>query len=733
MTYNKQISVKVCGNPESNSGFMPLVLFNSPSFQIPDIMYSGFDANSFFFTIKIEADQVVYKIIKNNVNSYGAFREGSLAIGMSIPRGYKLDGGYSPYDVLVALKDAFLSLCMTCKDPITERYEFNKGFIEPKILDETANRFTISPASGPFRPMAGSGPMGYLTASPDNIRLLMNDVHYSEFSSYGEIILAPIAQAPGYAQIENLPIPRVQEFSIIKNGLKDGFVRSTSERISISGVKDSRYYKNSSVDFSIDEIRGGKVVNGVTIDEANEVITINTESLSTPLERKITITFNNKTVEKHFFTHIKGISLVHRSSGRILPVDNNLAFTVRGEVIAILQDVNGFELSLANNDKYRITSTKLQGEELKVVTEEIKVAPTHTPTPTPTTAPLSGSEKKVVINFNAEQYQQHTDEGRLQIKITNQHGKTLRTNVFLKKKDRAYTAEVNEIPATWFREQLDIRFDEKEKYYVASVYNSNKSEILLKFDDFVAVPKGWWKIYVKPHLAKYTLAIGIFLGLIGGFFIGLWLYPLINGEEEASGKKFKCDICSDIFDTKDKLEKHVKSSHKESDRGERGETPTTYKCDNCGEEFRSRKERQDHMAKDCPKAPAGSEEESHGTEDSFRCTECDLTFPSQEKLDMHMRDIHLIEVTPAETYKCEICNKEYADEAGMIACKKRHPKCPVKVRGRVCGKQFKTKGELMSHRRNEHEVHTCRTCGPDTWFNTKDELDEHTRKMHGER
>ncbi len=718
MTYNKQISVKVCGNPESNSGFMPLVLFNSPSFQIPDIMYSGFDANSFFFTIKIEADQVVYKIIKNNVKSYGAVREGSLTIGMSIPRGYKLDGGYSPYDVLVALKDAFLSLCMTCKDPITERYEFNKGFIEPKILDETANRFTISPASGPFRPMAGSGPTGYLTASPDNIRLLMNDVHYSEFSSYGEIILAPIAQAPGYAQIENLPIPRVQEFSIIKNGLKDGFVRSTSERISISGVKDSRYYKNSSVDFSIDEIRGGKVVNGVTIDEENEVITINTESLSTPLERKITITFNNKTVEKHFFTHIKGITLVHRSSGRILPVDNNLAFTVRGEVIAILQDVNGFELSLANNDKYRITSTKLQGEELKVVAEEIKVAPTHTPAPTPTTAPLSGSEKKVVINFNAEQYKQHTDEGRLQIKISNQHGKTLRTNVFLKKKDRAYTAEVNEIPATWFREQLDIRFDEKEKYYVASVYNSNKSEILLKFDDFVAVPKGWWKIYVKPHLAKYTLVIGIILGLIGGFFIGLWLYPLINGEEEASGKKFKCDICSDIFGAQDELNKHKKEKH------------PPYKCSVCGERFSSKAEKDEHIAKGCPKTTAGSEEESHAIEDSFKCEKCELSFSSQEGLDNHIKEYHPIEETPAETFDCDECSMKFIEESALKTHKKKkHPKFKCTVKG--CTREFRSYSELMTHKKNDHEVHACKICG--TWFNSKEGLTGHMKTKHGTR
>ena len=138
------------------------------------------------------------------------------------------------------------------------------------------------------------------------------------------------------------------------------------------------------------------------------------------------------------------------------------------------------------------------------------------------------------------------------------------------------------------------------------------------------------------------------------------------------------------------------------------------------------------MAKYCSKAPAGSEEESHGTEDGFRCTECDLTFTSQERLDMHMRDTHLIEETPAETYKCEICNKVYTDEGGMIACKNTHPKCPVKVGGRVCGKQFKTKGQLMSHRKNDHELFTCIKCG-NIWFNSKDELKGHMKAKHGER
>jgi len=70
-----QISLKVCGNPDANSGFQTMAIFNSPSIEIKDNFYTGFDANSYFFTIKIEKNQVVYKLVKNNVSSLGASRQ----------------------------------------------------------------------------------------------------------------------------------------------------------------------------------------------------------------------------------------------------------------------------------------------------------------------------------------------------------------------------------------------------------------------------------------------------------------------------------------------------------------------------------------------------------------------------------------------------------------------------------------------------------------------------------
>ena len=54
MSDPRYISVKVCGNPEANGGFMPLILFNSPAIDIVDAFYTGLDTNSYFFSVKVE-------------------------------------------------------------------------------------------------------------------------------------------------------------------------------------------------------------------------------------------------------------------------------------------------------------------------------------------------------------------------------------------------------------------------------------------------------------------------------------------------------------------------------------------------------------------------------------------------------------------------------------------------------------------------------------------------------
>ena len=172
MALNQYISVKVCGNPDSNSGFVPILLFNSPSFAVEDQFYVGFDNCSYFYTIKTTKSQTIFKLVKNNVRSYGAARAGSLVIAFSIPKNYKLDGGYTPYDVLGKLKNEFLKMCMTCKDPVRETYEYNSGRIDQHVLDEVSTEFTISPNPSPNREMNPNSPIGYLVRTDSEIEKL---------------------------------------------------------------------------------------------------------------------------------------------------------------------------------------------------------------------------------------------------------------------------------------------------------------------------------------------------------------------------------------------------------------------------------------------------------------------------------------------------------------------------------------------------------------------------------
>ena len=692
MASNKQISVKICGNPESNSGFMILLLFNSPSFQIDDVLYSGFDVNSFYFTIKIEADKVVYKLIKNKVRSYGAFREGSLVIGFSIPRGYKLDGGYSPYDVLIALKDSFISSCMTCKDPVADVYEYKKGPISPDILNSTIEKFTISPAIAPYRPMTIGGQKAYMTASLADIRLLMNDVHYSAFSAYGEIILATDAQSPNYAQITNLPIPRVREYSIVKDGIKDGFVRSSSEKIFITGNKDSRYYENNSIEFSIDDIRSGKCIPGIAVDDVNELIHINTEGLSTPRVRKINITFNNKDVERYFFTHIKGVTLYHR--GKQLIIDHKFAFTVSGEDIAILEDKNGFELIISKTDKYRITSTAFDGNELKVVAEEIKTEPIR-PIVVPVPEPVK--EPRLTISFNKEHYEKYTQKGKLAIKVINSNDNTrILTNILLKveQQRRLYTAVVNDIPASWYKQSFRVKFEDEKKYYETDdLYFGKKDELQLKYTDFLVRSKGFWKVRVRPYLTIISFVLGLLLG-------GFACYFFIDGFKEEPETLFKCEHCEFITYSKSELQEHNSKKHRE------------YKCATCGKIFKSTEERQNHNVENHSSTPSP---EGDGGENA----ESDTISPDS---------IHLEE--DKKTFDCDECEAKYTDEAGLTSHKKKHhKKFNCNVAG--CNKQFKNNQELMNHKMTDHPVFICEKCY--FWFNSKDELKNHYRHKHSDR
>lgn len=255
MAYNHSISVKVCGNPESSGGFGPILLLNNPSFVVEDQFFVGFDKNSFFFTITTYQTQTVYKLVKNNVRSSGAFRVGSLVIAISIPKNYKLEGGYTPYDVLCALKDEFLKKCMTCKDPVRETYEYNAGKIDGHVLDEVVSKFTLTDSRAPYRVMTPNGPVGYIEETEEKIKEFFQDVNYPEFVKFKEVVVATTVHTTSYVPISNIQIPRPKKYEVIVDGERMGFYSNLNEKIPVKcHSKSPDYYDNLSWEFSIQDL-----------------------------------------------------------------------------------------------------------------------------------------------------------------------------------------------------------------------------------------------------------------------------------------------------------------------------------------------------------------------------------------------------------------------------------------------------------------------------------------------
>lgn len=369
MTTIQHISVKVCGNPASNSGFIPILLFNNPSFAIEDQFYVGFDNCSFFYTIRTTSKQTIYTLVKNNVRSYGATRAGSLIIAFSVPKNYTIEGGYTPYYILGKLKDEFLKKCMTCKDSIRETYEFNPGLIDQHVLDDVAKEFTLTPHPTPERVMNPSAPKGYIVKTDAEIEKLFHDINYPEFDNFSEVIVAEAAGQTSYIPINNIQIPRPKSYAIYVDDEFKLTCADLNQSLTVSSDKPTNYYENKTVHFTIQNLKDGDLLPGIELNEANETIHITTQEWATPKTRTIRLKIVPAEFEQYFFTNKHLLKL--RSPFSSIQLDKNLSFTLEGEQIAGIEQ-GAIQLELAQNGKFTLSKQAINGNELRVTVKEMK-------------------------------------------------------------------------------------------------------------------------------------------------------------------------------------------------------------------------------------------------------------------------------------------------------------------------------------------------------------------------
>lgn len=381
MAYNHNISVKVCGNPESSGGFGPILLLNNPSFVVEDQFYVGFDKNSFFFTITTYQTQTVYKLVKNNVRSSGAFRIGSLVIAISIPKNYKLEGGYTPYDVLCALKDEFLKKCMTCKDPVRETYEYNAGKIDGHVLDEVVGKFTLTDSRAPYRVMTPNGPVGYIEETEEKIKEFFQDVNYPEFVKFKEVVVATTVHTTSYVPISNIQIPRPKKYELIVDGQPQGDCCNLNERLKIiCRNKSPLYYEDLSFVFSIQDLIDGLRHKGVVCDTEQERVSVETESWGTPKKEKVSLAIFPEEDENYFIRNpweLKVTLLSSNTTKKIVVSKERLVIALQGKEIAALKD-GGIQVDTTPRSKYVVKKQELVEDILRV-----EVAQRKRPSPVP--------------------------------------------------------------------------------------------------------------------------------------------------------------------------------------------------------------------------------------------------------------------------------------------------------------------------------------------------------------
>ena len=694
MADNKYISLMISGRPDSNSGFNPQVWFNSPQFVLQDTVYGGFNVAPYFFTFKIDANRVVYNLIMNNIRSNGGIRLGTLQIAISIPKGYILSNGVTPYDVLIQIKDSFASSHLTCKDPVKQVYEFNKGNISNTCMDSEAQKFTIEPAPGPYRPMANSGSKGYIILPEDKIKLLLSDVQFKEFSHCSEIVVATDGSSTEYTPITLPQIPRVRRFLPTIDGVEDGYIDDLDYKIKIQGKKNPRYYINKELNFSINDIRQGSVIPNVTLDENNETISISTASLSCAKEHKVNITFTPQEAANTFYTLKSAFQLTY--DGRVIDVDDKYCFKLKGEEIGWLEKPSSFNPTFSKKDDYRINSFKLEKKEdnESILNIEVKKVVKEIPASHQPNTPVFGQKipNVIVIDVKVPDYK-YVENMRVYLRQKNRNdiGSQFLQSCILDNNNGNCKIYISGNSDT---DSLFIHY-KTSKYNYESLISVDKKTNTYTANQFEkTTPISFYNRVISPKKGLFALLLGLLLGLILGGSLGV--FAIFNENKE----ELTCETCK---------KRHVFVSAYKADI----ESHKNINCEHCGAPFTTPEEKKLHIS------------EKHLT---FDCNDCTAEFGTNEELEKHINDVHL-------THKCDKCQERFATTEELNKHKtEKHPIVPGKPHKCLttgCGKSFATVDELFEHTKTVHNNYFCKICGQDVLFHTQTELDAHIRCRHG--
>lgn len=524
MVSSRHISIKVCGSPNSNSGFVPLILVNKPLFTLENRVYKGFDVCSSFFSITSDNVQTIYKLVMNKVRCYGVIRPGtSLVFGLAIPHGYKLDMGYTPYNILCRLRGEFVKTCLNCKDAERGIFEFRANEVNPNLFNNIVKEYTISPTPRKVvRSSQQSHPIAYIVKPEDSIEMLFHDTNYPEFEHYSEILIAEKVGETDYVHL-NIEIPRRIAYSLIVDGKKQLVCTDIDKTLKVTSNANGDYFENKSLSFTIRQLIDGYFIPGVQLLEGMEEIRISTRGWAIPKKKKVVVRIVPQEYEARFPFQLLKISWPY---GPIL-LNNDMCFMLEGEQIAELKK-GTIKFSLLPNPDYILVSDSVVGDEIRLTIDSNKQlysgrhmnstnrissnsVETHTPEVSTITIllhrPFLGGER--IINLRLKEH-----EGTIATFLTKFYRIDKKRDVFV-----GHMA----IPKNELFFKPYLCFYVKNKEYRSPILSFHDNKIILTEADFKISNISMFQ------RKRFVIILCIaFLLFLGGFLSGYVLFSIIN-------------------------------------------------------------------------------------------------------------------------------------------------------------------------------------------------------------
>jgi len=787
MAQNQYISLKVTGRPDENGGYNPLILFNNPAFEVKDQDYVGFENNSFFYSIKDSDKYTVFKLVKNNVRAYNGFRLSTIKIAFSIPKGYRLDNNITPYDVLNTLKDVFLSKCLRCVDTQKDTYEYTSNRIDASVLDETVKKFSISQGATPNLKMNPQLSIGYIVKSDRDIEQLFRDFYYPEFGNYSEIIVAESVNQTSYTPITNIQIPRPKSYSVYVDGKLHGSYTNLNESIIVASTEPLEFYENKKVSFTIQNLLDNDFISasGIEFDEGAEMVNVSTKGWAKPKRRKIDLHIVPKDYENYILTHSNLISITW-PFGEI-KLDQDFSFTLIGEQIAEIKR-NSIKFSLKPNDRYKLVNYDIYGDELRATVSEIRPSVVQRTggagqhryqqqervtdlqvikmSPVYDVSILLGDKAKFVEGNEIDvKLKTHPESSNLTLA-------TCRTKFkALSKSNDAFEGHFY-VPKELPHPHLYLCFQIDDKSYrTKQPLSFSNEKAVVEERDFVISN-------VEPFYKKRSFLIKLlipFMAILFGFIIGFALHDGIKSlfggtnpvpdtpdpfyhedvssmtEDQAfdflkeaddvlKSKNLKFSKVNELYNKYIKFKDVIEDvdenrfNNKVCDRIEDYGKVVSYVTSRDVEKLKEAMSDFDHN--DLHIWPQHAEPlkqilKDNPTIERFRNSSIEIT--QFDKIVDAIQDLSP-EPEIVATYVCSQCGTAFENEAKLNGHKSSHEVAKTYACNK-CSRSFKSKAELNDHKSKAHasqQHFECPVCGPNKWFNTNKELEDHKKLYHKE-